>query len=131
LKVNIDIVLPRFPCDIVSLDAQDIMGSHHVNVGGDLYKRRLDRVGNIIEEIKHNVRIGNKIWQNKENISESQVDFARVKQAYSSDEGCQLVGSIEVNKVEINLTRVNLQGPRKLPYFKPCLPQHSQPNFPR
>jgi hypothetical protein len=34
IRVNIDIMLTSFPCDIISLDAQDIMGSHSVNVGG-------------------------------------------------------------------------------------------------
>ena len=57
LTVNIDIVLPRFPCDIVSLDAQDVMGSHHVNVAGNLYKRRLNKNGQMIEELKHVIEL--------------------------------------------------------------------------
>ena len=28
LLINIDVVFPRYPCGIISLDAQDIMGSH-------------------------------------------------------------------------------------------------------
>lgn len=28
LRVNLDIMFPRFPCDIFSLDAQDVMGTH-------------------------------------------------------------------------------------------------------
>ncbi len=47
-----DIVFPRFPCDILSLDAQDIMGSHSVNLEGDLKKNRLDAHGNVLEELK-------------------------------------------------------------------------------
>ena len=34
IRVNMDLVFPRFPCDIVSVDVMDIMGSHTVNVGG-------------------------------------------------------------------------------------------------
>ena len=30
LVVNLDIELPRIPCDIVSLDQQDVMGTHTV-----------------------------------------------------------------------------------------------------
>lgn len=66
------------------------MGSHHVNVAGNLYKRRLNKNGQMIEELKH------------ESIPENQVDMARVKQAYTNQEGCQLIGSIEVNKVPGN-----------------------------
>jgi len=28
IRVNLDIEFPKFPCDIFSLDAQDIMGTH-------------------------------------------------------------------------------------------------------
>jgi len=42
LVINMGIDLPRMPCALVSLDAQDIMGTHIVNVGGDLKKTNLD-----------------------------------------------------------------------------------------
>jgi hypothetical protein len=45
--------MPKFPCDIVSLDAQDVMGTHHINVAGDLVKRRLSKDGKFMEELKH------------------------------------------------------------------------------
>jgi len=38
LRVNMDIDLTRLPCDIISLDMQDVMGSHFVNTGENLYK---------------------------------------------------------------------------------------------
>lgn len=53
LRVNMDITLPRYPCDIVSVDLQDIMGSHSVNIGGELYKRRLRKDGTVISETLH------------------------------------------------------------------------------
>jgi hypothetical protein len=89
LNVNIDIILPKFPCDIVSLDAQDIMGSHHINVGGDLFKIRLSRTGEELEKIRHE-------------SGSTTIDLARAREAYKAEEGCQLVGSIEVNKVPGN-----------------------------
>lgn len=37
-----DMVFTRLPCDILSLDAQDVMGSHSVNLEGELHKYRVD-----------------------------------------------------------------------------------------
>jgi hypothetical protein len=42
VNVNIDILFPRMPCDIISLDVQDIMGTHKTDVMGELYKIRVD-----------------------------------------------------------------------------------------
>lgn len=50
IRVNMDIIFPNFPCDILSVDAQDVMGSHHVNLEGDLKKYRIDKTGNVINE---------------------------------------------------------------------------------
>lgn len=48
MQINIDIVVPRIPCSLLSLDAQDIVGTHSVDVGGELFKRSLDKNGNEI-----------------------------------------------------------------------------------
>lgn len=40
-----DIVLPRCPCHVLSLDIVDVTGVHIVNVEGKLFKHRLDRNG--------------------------------------------------------------------------------------
>ena len=48
VNVNIDIVFPYMPCDILSLDVQDIMGTHKTDVMGELYKIRLDQKGKVI-----------------------------------------------------------------------------------
>jgi hypothetical protein len=34
LNINVDIVFPRMPCEIISLDVQDVMGTHIVDVAG-------------------------------------------------------------------------------------------------
>lgn len=39
------------PCDILSLDLQDIMGTHILNQGGRLLKSRLNPNGHIIDTI--------------------------------------------------------------------------------
>ena len=48
MNVNIDIIFPYMPCDILSLDVQDIMGTHKSDVMGELYKIRLDQHGKVI-----------------------------------------------------------------------------------
>lgn len=47
LQININLTMPMMPCIVTSVDAQDVMGSHVVNVGGKLYKTRLDSNGRI------------------------------------------------------------------------------------
>eukprot|EP00350_Pseudokeronopsis_sp_OXSARD2_P008011 CAMPEP_0170545238 /NCGR_PEP_ID=MMETSP0211-20121228/3701_1 /TAXON_ID=311385 /ORGANISM="Pseudokeronopsis sp., Strain OXSARD2" /LENGTH=85 /DNA_ID=CAMNT_0010849091 /DNA_START=127 /DNA_END=384 /DNA_ORIENTATION=+ len=50
LDINIDVYFPKLPCDILSLDVEDVMGSHQVDVSGRLYKRRHDRYGKFLTE---------------------------------------------------------------------------------
>jgi hypothetical protein len=52
IQINIDILVPNLPCNIVSLDAQDIMGTHIVNIGGHLLKKRIKN-GKVISEEVH------------------------------------------------------------------------------
>jgi hypothetical protein len=44
----LDISFPRYPCEIISLDIQDMLLSHHPNIGS-VTKRRLDKNGNYLE----------------------------------------------------------------------------------
>ena len=41
LNINIDIVFPKMPCEVLTLDIMDIMGTHIVDIGGSLYKKGL------------------------------------------------------------------------------------------
>jgi len=89
LRVNIDLYFPNLICDLVSLDAQDIMGSHHVNVAGnDLFKRRI-KDGKSIQEIKHA-------------DGDTSFSMERAKKALEDGESCQVFGFFEVNKVPGN-----------------------------
>jgi len=45
LQINMNITVPHMPCAVVSIDAQDVMGSHVLDVGGRLHKTRVDRHG--------------------------------------------------------------------------------------
>ena len=48
VDINIDITFPKIPCDILSLDEQDVLGTHKTDVMGDLYKNRLSPEGKIV-----------------------------------------------------------------------------------
>jgi hypothetical protein len=39
-------------CEVLSLDSQDVMGSHHIN-NGNIYKQRIDKDGNKLGEAMH------------------------------------------------------------------------------
>jgi len=45
IHINLNMTLPKMPCAVTSVDAQDIMGTHVVDVGGQLHKVRLDEQG--------------------------------------------------------------------------------------
>lgn len=48
-----DIVFPRMPCHLLSVDIQDTVGSHSMNVGGNLFRRRIDKNGKTISDELH------------------------------------------------------------------------------
>ena len=47
---------PYIPCYILSLDVQDVVGTHIVDFDGDLVKNRIDEKGNVIETWNHHER---------------------------------------------------------------------------
>ena len=96
IRVNIDIDFPKFPCDIFSLDVQDIMGSHSVNVEGDLTKTRLSSNGQFLEKIKQSTS------GHDHHGNDSGPDFERTKNAFNAGEGCKISGFMLVNKVPGN-----------------------------
>lgn len=49
LHINFDVTFPNVPCSLVSLDAMDISGERHFNIRHDIFKRRIDSLGNEIE----------------------------------------------------------------------------------
>lgn len=38
VNINMDITLPKLPCVLVSVDVQDAMGTHIMDVHGQLHK---------------------------------------------------------------------------------------------
>lgn len=96
LKINIDLVLNRMPCSIISVDSQDVMGTHSLNIHGKLVKNRLDSSGKVIGALVEHNALGHKHGE------EEQPNYEEVKHAIKSQEGCQIVGNIEVLRVPGN-----------------------------
>ncbi|EGR33515.1 hypothetical protein IMG5_050820, partial [Ichthyophthirius multifiliis] len=99
IRVNLDIDFPKFPCDILSLDFQDIMGSHSVNVEGDLHKTRITKTG---EYFDRHEQQQNKQHSGHAHDQSNQVDLQRIQQAIQNKEGCKLSGFMYVNRVPGN-----------------------------
>lgn len=91
IDINLDIDLPYIPCHIVSLDVQDVVGTHIVDFGGELNKVRLDSSGNEIET-----------WTSKQKHFDNAENIQGAKQAYAAKEGCKLQGNVRINKISGN-----------------------------
>jgi hypothetical protein len=50
LNINFDVALPRFPCSGLSLDVQDVMGTHITNISGSINKTRTSSAGDALPE---------------------------------------------------------------------------------
>lgn len=56
LKINLEIVIPRISCDYLVLDAMDSSGEQHLQMEQNIYKKRLDLDGNVLQEaVKHEI----------------------------------------------------------------------------
>ena len=51
VNINVDIEFPKVPCDILSLDVQDVLGTHKTDVMGELNKHRIDEHGKILSTV--------------------------------------------------------------------------------
>ena len=103
LPINIDIELTNLPCSILSLDLQDAMGSHSVNLEGSLMKYRIDANGKELNaEPYKSVKLD--IHENESHGHDhfAQPDYQMVKQQLLNREGCRIKGYFLVNKVPGN-----------------------------
>lgn len=91
--------MQSLPCSILSLDIQDVMGSHSVNIHGNMVKHRLDASGKTIETEKY------KTTEHGQEHSDEPVvmpDYNLVKDQVVNQEGCRIEGYFVVNKVPGN-----------------------------
>lgn len=105
LQINLDITLPAMPCELLSFDAQDVMGSHEVDAHGNLFKERLTSKGDVIakEEMtsSHHGAAGTLTRHSIFGYDNGDVD--RIKKMIHSGEGCRVAGHVKVNRVPGNV----------------------------
>ncbi|CAG8559207.1 6375_t:CDS:2 [Acaulospora morrowiae] len=70
LTININITFPRVPCYLLSVDVMDIAGESQNDLTHDVYKTRIDSMGNKIL-IEKATEIGNKTKEPKNIVSET------------------------------------------------------------
>ncbi len=99
LTINLDIELLNLPCDIISIDLQDVMGAHSVNLEGNVTRYRLDKNGKIINSQPYEIKNGT---PHDNHMHYPQPDYELIKKQVANKEGCQLKGFFKVNKVPGN-----------------------------
>lgn len=91
LNINIDLIFPRMPCDVISLDVQDVMGTHIVDMSGSLFKKKLSKNGEVLSQTSMLDQIA------------TRMDLLnKVKEELEQEQGCQLKGYFEINRVPGN-----------------------------
>lgn len=105
LRINLDIIMPAMPCELLSFDAQDVMGSHEVDAHGNLFKERLTSKGDLIarEEIKTSHYGASSGLTRHFSFNYDNGDVDRIKKMIHSGEGCRVAGFVKVNKVPGNV----------------------------
>ncbi|XP_071525804.1 endoplasmic reticulum-Golgi intermediate compartment protein 3 [Panulirus ornatus] len=69
LRINLDVVFPNIPCNMLSLDAMDLSGEQHVNIHHNIYKRKLDLDGRPIQDPERQEQIGHGTKQESLNVA--------------------------------------------------------------
>lgn len=89
--INMDIVMPFMPCDVVALTVEDQMQNRVSDYYGELHKHRLTKDG---EEISVET------WEEKN--QNRQVVADRIEQELKDGQGCRLSGFIDAVRVPGN-----------------------------
>jgi hypothetical protein len=105
LQINLNVTLPSMPCELLSFDAQDVMGSHEVDAHGHLFKDRLTSKGDLIatEEIKGSHYGASSTLTRHFSFNYDNQDVDRIRKMINSGEGCRVAGHVKVNKVPGNV----------------------------
>jgi hypothetical protein len=99
LNINMDIIVTKLPCSIITLNVQDVMGTNSLNVHGKLVKNRVDQYGKFISIYKEPEYQINSLEASSD---VPQPDYELLKKEVINKEGCQLVGNINVLRVPGN-----------------------------
>lgn len=89
--INIDIELPKMPCDVVGLTLMDSMGQHVSDYYGELHKHRISKTGEDLSV---------ETWQEKTANRREVAD--RVENELKEGQGCRLEGFVEAVRVPGN-----------------------------
>ncbi|XP_042236903.1 endoplasmic reticulum-Golgi intermediate compartment protein 3-like [Homarus americanus] len=73
LRINLDVIFPNIPCNMLSLDAMDLSGEQHVNIHHNIYKRKLDLDGRPIQDPERQERIGHAVKEDVNGTQENNV----------------------------------------------------------
>lgn len=105
LQININVTLPAMPCELLSFDAQDVMGSHEVDAHGHLFKDRLTSKGDVIatEEMQKSSYGASSGLTRHFSFGYDNQDVDRIRKMLHSGEGCRVAGFVKVNKVPGNV----------------------------
>ncbi|GAB6029813.1 Endoplasmic reticulum-Golgi intermediate compartment protein 3 [Chamberlinius hualienensis] len=52
LRINLDVVMPRIPCSLISIDSLDVSGVQQINLAHNIFKRRLDLDGYGLDSVQ-------------------------------------------------------------------------------
>jgi len=96
LMMDVDVVFPRMPCQILYVDAYDASGKHEVDVRGRLMKTRLDAAGRAKGDYESagGVDLGGLVLFQRRPEHASEVKHAKLDM-----EGCRLHGRVEAQRV--------------------------------
>lgn len=89
--MNLDIVFPKMPCDVIGLNLVDTLGNSVADYYGELHKHRLTESGR---------DLGVESWQEK-NVARTEVRD-RTQKELDEKQGCRFEGYIELNRVPGN-----------------------------
>jgi hypothetical protein len=104
--INMNITLHKLPCKIVSVDVQDIMGAHVMDIGGELHKVRLTMAGDEVDthKEKHELNVPHTHGHDNHDASHDKKSFNGVDESLREQigEGCRLEGHMQVASVPGN-----------------------------
>ncbi|XP_074099706.1 endoplasmic reticulum-Golgi intermediate compartment protein 3 [Cotesia typhae] len=89
LKINLDIIIPRISCDLLSLDAMDTTGEQHLQIDHNIYKRRLNLEGAPIEDPKKTDLMDTKIDRKLENNTVETTTVSSCGSCYGAEDEAQ------------------------------------------
>lgn len=105
MQINLDITFPKLPCEVVGLDATDAMGSHEVDIHGNMFKDRQSKAGEYLgrEEMKGTALSSFASLSRHHAFQRDDTSTAKIKEALANGEGCRVWGFVRVNRVPGNI----------------------------